>query len=188
LIDEVGRSALTAFRVPRHVNLVSLSLPHRIAVLSAEDIRLGIDPRNVAQLGNWRFLLYGRKAARKNSHWDISGAVTVSLDNKKEYKVTGLERGLVVTLFEQAVRYAEARDRVRDGAYEVLLLIAPSIYVSALWLLDQKGTEDLFIVLPYTPLPFDPGEPISTEEFMQSLVASKEKLPRRGHDPWSHLR
>ena len=184
MIDEVGQSALTAFRVARDANLVSLSLPHRIAVLSAEDIRFGVDPRNVAQLGNWRFLLYGRKAARKNSHWDISGAVTVSLDEKeKEYKVTGLERGLLVAWFEQAVRYAEARDRVRDGAYEVLLLIAPSIYVSALWLRDQKGTEDLFIVLPYTPPPFAPAEPISTEEFVQSLVASKEKLSRRGHDP-----
>lgn|SRR5215468_10471876 len=177
LIHEVVRSALTAFRVPRDANLLSLSLPHRIAVLSVEDIRVGVAPREVAQLGNWRFLLYGRKAARKNSQWTISGAVTVSLDEEeKEYKVAEFERGLLVAWFEQAVRHAEARDRVRDGAYEVLLLIAPSIYVSALWLRDQKGTEDLFLALPYTPALLAPAEPTSTEEFMQSLVASKAKL------------
>jgi hypothetical protein len=177
LMDEVVQSALTAFRVPRVANLLSLSLPHRIAALSVEDIRVDVAPREVAQLGNWRFLLYGRKAARKSSHWTISGAVTVSFDeDEEEYKVADLEQGLLVTRFEQAVRHAESRDRVRDGAYEVLLLIAPSIYVSALWLHDQKGREDLFLALPYTPAPLAPAEPTSSEEFMQSLVASKAKL------------
>jgi hypothetical protein len=177
LDDELGMSALTAFGVPRNANLLSVSLPHRIAVLSVHDIRVGVNPREIAQIGNWRFLLFGRKGSARSRNWAITGAVTVSMNKaKKEYELAELERGLLVTWFEQAVRHAEELDQVRQGKYEVFLLTAPAVYVSTLWLRDQIGKDDLFYLIPYGPAPFVPSNPITTEQFGRRLVEFKRKL------------
>jgi hypothetical protein len=170
----LGVAAFATLHIPRRAGLLSLSLPHQLAALSVQDINVGVNLRDVAEVGNWRFLLYKRSKGKQN--WTVAGAISVAMNNlSKEYVLVEVEKSSLVDRFERAVRYAESLNDVRQGRYEVLLVIAPSIYVPALWLRDQIGNDDLFLKIPNTPQ-FLPSGPVTSDKFVQSLVESKAKL------------
>ena len=53
--------------------------------------------------------------------------------------------------------------------FEPRLLMAPALYVCAVWLFSETGTDDLFIPLAPAPAPYKPAPDTRAESLMQHL-------------------
>jgi len=87
---------------------------------------------------------------------------------------------------EEALRLAEQLPEIQQGTYEIRALRVPALYVMALWLKDQNGTRDHFIVMPPAFPPVQPLHPYSTADLLallQPLAARKAPLEKQVTPP-----
>jgi hypothetical protein len=117
------------------------SFPHRVAYLSLDQVRRGHDLQDATRPGGWRFLIHeGDKAI---------AAVRVVEDGAAAYRLGEFSEGAFVTGTEQVVRFAERElEAVRNGHFEPVLLMAPEIFVIALWLRNLEGGNDHILTIP----------------------------------------
>ena len=72
------------------------------------------------------------------------------------------------------------------GRFAPTFLLAPAVYVAALWLEDQDGTADLVIPLAPAPSGLKPFEPMPARDFLAVLGKLADHVPpedRRARDP-----
>jgi hypothetical protein len=116
------------------------SFPHRVAYLSLDQVRRGRDLREATQPAGWRFLIQdGDK---------VIAAARVVEDGAAAYRLGEFSEGAFVTGTEQVVRFAEREEVVQNGHFEPVLLMAPEIFVIALWLQNLGGGVDYILTVP----------------------------------------
>jgi hypothetical protein len=75
---------------------------------------------------------------------------------------------------------------VKRGRYTPTFLLAPAVYVAALWLEDEAGEADLVLPLAPAPTELKPMEPMPARAFLAVLARLAERVPpedRRAKDP-----
>lgn len=133
-------NALTNVADPGRLNA---GLPHRLYVLSAEDLAQGRHLDNARLIG-WRFLLQngGKTIGAAELACDARGA---------NLRFVSMDTGPFAQATRDAVARAEKLDSVQRGHYELRVLRAASVYTMALWLKDLDGSDD--VVIPIGPGP-----------------------------------
>lgn len=173
-LAEAGIRTLSA-EAPRE-GARSAAFPHRVAYLPLTGIGRGQDLRRVAELRSWRFLIRkeapGLLAQAGDAHkGSYVASATVAPAETGQYQASGLTEGVFVKGTEDAVRAAEELPAVRLGRFEPVLLVAPAIYVTALWLRQLDGAEDIILPIPPTDSALPPLKPLSPEAFMDALAS-----------------
>jgi hypothetical protein len=155
-----------------------LSTPHRVAYLRLDEIRSDADLRSVARFESWRFLLHeagGTVQTDEAGDLVLVGAATVHAGTNS---YSGLSIGPFVAGTEEAIRKAESCPRVKGGSFEAILLIAPAVYVIALWLRDRVHSDDFVMPIPPVSAPFRPYEETPPNAFLSTLNELAEKVRR----------
>lgn len=150
--------------------LLSIAMPHEVAFLDTSDLRRRkVRTKSKQEADCWRFLvLEGSEPV---------AAATAVRNKGGSFEFGGLNEGPLVNGTRQAVLQAEALDEVRDGQFQAALLVAPRLYVVALWLrnlsspADQRrqGEADLLIAIPPANPALVPGEAMRPGLFFETL-------------------
>jgi hypothetical protein len=174
-------SSLAAFRTPglRRADpaAIALSTPHRTALLRLDRIKGAESLRRAAEPKGWRFLLHDGER--------VIAAVEAQA-MKGEHRFGQINEGPFTAATEQAIRRAESLDEVKRGRYTPTFLLAPAVYVAALWLEDEAGEADLVLPLAPAPAELKPMEPMPARAFLAVLSKLAERVPpedRRAKDP-----
>lgn len=110
---------------------------------------------------SWRFLV---------KHDDkVVATADALLGPDKKPVFSHVNEGPLVTGVVSAIQTANAQPQVKNGRYEVRLLMVPALYVVALWLVDLTGDEDLAIAIEPTPPPFAPNKLITAKDLITKL-------------------
>ena len=182
-LEAVKQALLNPDARPRLPNLsradmrkVSLSMPHQIAFLQLDSLRLGgLLLREAAHITGWRFLVYEARNEDKAANGVPHGtsvpiaAATAIKDGEMQYKLGELNEGPLVEQTAEGIRYAENLVAVQRGTFEILFLIAPAVYVAALWLKNREGNADLVMALPCSNPRLRPYDPITAGRFIETL-------------------
>ncbi len=155
-----------------------VGFPHRVAYLPLSEIRRGRSLRAIAQFQSWRFLIQEpRRAAAAEAdatapperHVAIASA-TAARSEDGDYRLAGVTEGPLVEGTEMAVRKAEELDAVHKGRFEPILLVAPAIYVAALWLQQRDGPDDIVLTIPPSNPALKAYEPMPASAFVDALA------------------
>jgi hypothetical protein len=171
----LARSAFTTSNL-RQVTSRALhrSFPHRVAHLSLDQVRRGHDLRQATRPGGWRFLIHERDKT-------IAAARVVE-DGAAAYRLGEFSEGAFVTGTEQVVRFAERElDAVRNGHFEPVLLMAPEIFVIALWLQNLAGGADYILTVPTAAAAAGGDNPSAVrtgDEFIAEMRSLAESMTR----------
>lgn len=149
---------------------LSISTPHRVAVLEVDQIDNGRSLRSVAQKKGWRFLVHHGKA--------VVATINTSVGRKGKHQFGHITDGPFVTGTERAIRRAEALEPVQNGRFELLLLQAPAIHVVALWLRNLENGADLIVPIKPAPEPLRPNHALSTSDFMAAAAEIASEVQR----------
>jgi hypothetical protein len=169
---------------------LQLSVPHRVALLplnrmQQEARRLAAVPdkpaprslHELASILGWRFLII-------NDHQEPIAAAHAFQTRSGEYRLGELNEGLYIertlTAF-QTPFVTEAISRRIDGPAfeELLLLMAPAIYFTGLWVRFQRQEHDFVLPLDESYLPpFVRAEP---ENLILTLCEASTKIPSDSH-------
>jgi hypothetical protein len=143
--------------------------------------------RKVAENRSWRFLVHERRSAiakdgtpsGAEEHVPIAAATaaaTGAKDGAEEYQLGELNEGPFVEGTEKAIRSAEELEEVRKGHFEASLLIAPAVYVAALWLQNRDGDSDIILTIPPSNPALVPYRPMTPEAFLDVLHGLAKKI------------
>jgi hypothetical protein len=164
--QRVARSAFVTTNLRSvKANAFALSLPHRIRCLPFSRIRRGSDLRKVAAEAGWRFLIHGEGK-------EAIAAARVVRSEPDKYVIGDFSEGAFVSGTEKAIRDAEGTEKVKEGQYEAIFLVAPEVYCAALWLQDLERNADLLITIPTVIVPDRARVPLRTmtpAEFLDEL-------------------
>jgi hypothetical protein len=158
---------------------LSISTPHRVAVLELDRIHDGSSLRSAAQKKGWRFLVHNGK--------DVVATINTFLGRNGKHQFGHITDGPFVAGTERAIRRAETLEPVQNGRFELLLLQAPAIHVVALWLRNLANGADLLVPISPAPNGLRPDHALSTSDFMAaaaklaSQVQSDHAEARRRH-------
>jgi hypothetical protein len=154
---------------------LSVSTPHRVAMLRLDRIHAGMSLRSAAEKKGWRFLVHDgdRVVAAANS----------SLSEKGKHGFAHVSEGPFVAGTEQAIRKAESLEAVRNGRFEPILLSVPAVHLIALWLQNLDSDADL--VMPIAPAPqgLRPSRAFAANDFVAVLVDLAARAPRESNAP-----
>jgi len=151
---------------------LALSTPHRIAILPADAIGPRMSLRSAAIRKGWRFLVL--------SGTDVIATADTVLTKGGEHRFGHINEGPFVAGTEQAVRRAEADERIKKARFEILYLMVPALHVLALWLRELDGDADQLMVIPPTPPEFRPFEMLATNNFVTKLdELARHEMPGR---------
>lgn len=157
---------------------IALSTPHRVAHLRLDRIKGAKDLRSAAEVKGWRFLLHDGSR--------VVAAVDAVDAERGQFRFGQVNEGPFTTATEAAVRRAETLDRVKRGNFALVFLLAPAVYVAALWLEDQEGDADFVIPLAPAPAEIKPMEPMPARDFLAVLAKLAKHVPLedpRSKDP-----
>ena len=168
------RAAAAAFSLSKlseaDPRLLSIAMPHQVAFLATSDLRRReVRTKSKEEADCWRFLvLEGSEPV---------AAATAVRNKGGGFEFAGLNEGPLVNGTRQAVLQAEALDEVRDGQFQAALLVAPRLYVVALWLRNlsspadqrRRGEADLLIAIPPANPALVPGEAMRPGLFFETL-------------------
>lgn len=178
-------AAASAFRTPnlrraqgRQLTLVA---PHRVAVLSLEDLREERRTPEPKVIG-WRFLVRADGETL---------AACEAIETPTGYRFGGLNEGPLVGGFVEALERVERLAAVQDGRFEPQLLLAPALNIAALWLAERRGRasrgprdffgpRDLILPLPPFDLPLPFHEQVGHDGFLTCACEMARAVPRGG--------
>jgi hypothetical protein len=154
---------------------VSVSTPHRVAMLRLDRIHAAMSLRSAAEMKGWRFLVHDGDR--------VVAAADSSLSGKGEHRFAHISEGPFVAGTEQAIRKAESLEAVRKGRFEPVLLTVPAVHLIALWLQNLDSTADL--VMPIRPAPkgLRPSRALAADAFVAVLVDLAALAPRESNAP-----
>jgi hypothetical protein len=196
-ISQTVTGARNGFAVTRHnrpdvkAGALSLSVPHRVAYLPLGKTRRGERLRQAVEWGNWRYLVLEEQpppaassaggSAKPVTYKSIAAATALPVDGGG-YKFGIWNDDSFAAGTEIALRAAEKLEQVRTGDYEPFLLVAPAVYVTALWLRDRRNNEsedsDLILPIPSRNPVLTPYKPMTPAEFFDKLDGVAAKIPR----------
>lgn len=163
-----------AFSTPRLAGLVAEapaepipSKPLPVYHLGLEDLADKAEIEASIQTG-WQYMV-------KHEDEVLASAETV-LDQDKNPVFAQVSEGPLVEGTVQAIDYAEEQEKIKDGEYEVRILMVPALYVALLWLVDKKNKADLAIPIAPTTTPLEPNNVMTMKEVMEILQKSAKDL------------
>jgi hypothetical protein len=182
LIAKIRAGSLTSPKLIRAVTLandLSISFPHRAAFLSRDAIKRESALRDAAEIGigNWRFLVLEEepmKAGQGRDHESMPACIAIAaasaaVTEDENYKLGEINEGPFVEGTCKAVEDAQKLETVKTGSFEVVLLLAPAIYVAALWLRNRDGGADIILTIPPSDARLVPFQPMNSRDFMNVL-------------------
>jgi hypothetical protein len=179
-------AALAGFRTPAlrraRPEAMALSTPHRTALLRLDRLKGADSLRRAAEPTGWRFLLHdGDRVVAA-----VEAQTVATRAGPSEHRFGQVNEGPFTVATEQAIRRAEGLDQVKRGRYTPTFLLAPAIYVAAIWLEDEDGEADLVMPLAPAPPELKPMEPMPARQFLAVLRKLADRVPpedRRAKDP-----
>jgi hypothetical protein len=124
-----------------------------------DDLAAGKDPRSNNPVA-WKYLLVtGSQPIR------TADVVPASSGGYKFASISAAQ----ASAMSQAILAAEKSPVASKGHYEMRLVEVPALYVTALWLKNQKGKADYFIVIPPAPDGFQPYDVTAAADFLRLL-------------------
>ena len=166
-VDEVNRAIVAALKAPgllrgvlqkQQVGRPGLTAPHHVHALTVQEVADGQD-LTATSPSLVRLLVTEDR--------DVVAFADVAVgEDGTVGKFRKFTRGRSVRGTVRALAAAEELAAVKNGAFELRGVSVPALYVQALWLKDEKGTDDL--VLGTDPA-FAPVEPMAPQEFVEAL-------------------
>jgi hypothetical protein len=145
----------------------SVSYPHKVYNLGLQDLVRGNVLKD-AHLVSWRYLI--RQGNRGTA------AAEVNYDELKGgSKFSEFNPGSLADATLQEIQRVEQNSELERKSYELRLLRIPALYVTALWLKDTEGSQDVLIPIPPTPPMLKPGKAYSPSEIAEALRQPAEK-------------
>lgn len=187
-IGKSGQAPLTS-------RTLYLSVPHRIAYLALGKIRDGGSLREATVTENWSYLVLEEQrapaaggAAGTVTYKSIATATALAGEAGR-YKLGSWHDGPLVAGTAKAIGAAEEEIAAEDDAdgrsrtYEPLLLLAPAVHLTALWLKDRgSGRSDAFdwvVPIPPSNSKLTPHKPIRSHDVFAGLLESAAKVRSR---------
>jgi hypothetical protein len=137
---------------------LTLSMPHDVYVLGADDVVAGRLPDNTERTG-WRFIMYGQDGA-------VASAET-QLAPDGQQRFAAFNSGPYVMETVDNVNRINAEPAMRGQQPILSLLRIPAVHLTALWLHDPDG--DTFTPLAPAPEGLEPGRPYTSAELFDVL-------------------
>jgi hypothetical protein len=144
--------------------------PLPVHIFPLDELAAGNDPRGTAPIA-WAYLLVTNDQPVRTAEvlHDPQGAFTFAA-------ISGGQTAGVA----RAIEVAEAAPATAAGNYELRLVRAPALYVTAVWLKDRSGkADDFFVVVPPAPEGFQSHILEPAADFLkklQSHAAAKVRL------------
>jgi hypothetical protein len=135
--------------------------PLPVHVFPLDDLAAGKDPRSVPPSA-WEYLLVRNDRPVRSAEviGDGQGAFTFAA-------ISGQATGVA-----QAIELAETAQATAAGSYELRLIRAPALYVTAVWLKDRSGqADDFFVVASPAPEGFQAHVVERAADFIKKLQA-----------------
>lgn len=139
----------------------TVGVPHPVYDLLLDDLTSG-GTLSTARCRAWRYLLFEGPAA-------VGLAEVASDVSGNALNVSALNSGPFVSATEDGIRQAESLPEVSKGSFELRVLRVSALYVLALWLKDQRGSNDLLIPLAPAPPYLTAGHAYQPDEFLDHL-------------------
>lgn len=148
---------------------LALAVPHPVYALASGDIAAG-RPLDAARQTRWRYLVMSEDRA-------VGGVEVEVVPDTGAVRFVQADEGWIASATVQAIRLVESRPEIEAGSFEVRLLLAPALYVVALWLKDRDARGDLVVSLAPAPKRFESFHPYSSESFLALLRAEAAERP-----------
>jgi hypothetical protein len=164
----VGGSTSLLLRDPKSLES-SVTYPHKVYNVGLQDLVLGKLVED-AHLVSWRYLINqgNRGTASAEVNYD---------EAKGGSKFSEFDPGSLAAATLHEIRRVEQNPDLQRKSYELRLLRIPALYVTALWLKDTEGSQDVLIPIPPTFPALKPGEPYSSSQMAEILrQPAKKKL------------
>jgi hypothetical protein len=143
---------------------LSLGASHPVYVLSVPNASSD-ETLAQAELVRWRYLIFRAEQAIA-----CAEAVRSEQSGKEVWAFLRIGEGPVVQATANAMHDAEQLPEVRDGSYQMRLLLVPSRSVAALWLKDLQGNHNLLLPLQLQPGQHKLSHPCTEAQFFASLT------------------
>jgi hypothetical protein len=145
----------------------SIAYPHKVYNLGLQDLVRGNGLKS-AHLVSWRYLI--RQGNRGTA------AAEVNYDELKGgSKFSELNPGSLADGTLAEIQKVEQDPELERKSYELRLLRIPALYVTALWLKDTEGSQDVLIPIAPTHPRLSPGKPYSPSQITDALRQPAEK-------------
>jgi hypothetical protein len=178
-----GLGALPAFQ--RHGftseaaggNKPSISLPHRIFVLTPQEVMRGAS-LNEAQPVSWQYILDQQMLGAP-----ASGSSTAEvMERNGTHVFARLQHGPTAGLFRRAIETVQQTPTVQAGKFEPRLLrIVPEI--DALWLKDKVSSKDMIVPILSRIGTLVQFQTYTGEDFLSKASEYFKKNPRSDNSP-----
>jgi hypothetical protein len=152
-------------------DLLNLWLPMPVAILPLDRIQPDGSLREAATPAAWRFLV------REGDGQPIA-AMQATAVGAAGYRFGEISEGPAIAGISSAYEHATGLELFRDLHYEPWLLIAPALYVAALWLCGPQPADDWLLPTPPSRPPFAHNEPVTAHDFMKRLADLAARVPR----------
>lgn len=153
----------------------SVSYPHRVYNLGLQDLVKGKLVSNAHPV-SWRYLI-------KQGNRETAAAEVNYDESKGGSKFSEFNPGSLADATLHEIQSVEHTPDLVNKSYELRLLRIPALYVTALWLKDTEGNQDLFIPIPPTHPVLKPGQRYSSAQMMDLLRGPAEKKLRFDSSP-----
>jgi hypothetical protein len=154
--------------------------PLPVFVLPLNDLAAGNTPNGGSPVA-WEYLLVagGQAVRTAEVHPDVA-------DPQNIFTFAAISAGAAAGI-AQAIEVAEADPKIAAGRYEMRLVRAVALYVTALWLKDLTDATDWYVVIPPAPEGLRVHIIISAPDFfklLQTMAAEKVRIrPERPESP-----
>jgi hypothetical protein len=127
-----------------------------------DDLAAGKDPRSKSPVA-WKYLLVTGSQPVRTANVVLTPSGGYAFASISAAHASGIG---------QAILLAENSPVASKGNYEMRLVEVPALYVTALWLKNQKSKTDHFIVIPPAPNGFQPYAVSHAADFLKLLKAA----------------
>lgn len=145
----------------------SVSYPHKVYNVGLQDLVKGKLVANAYPV-SWRYLI--RQGNRETA------AAEVNYDEAKGGgEFSEFNPGSLADATLREIQKVEHNPDFENKSYELRLLRIPALYVTALWLKDTEGSQDLLIPIPPTHPALKAGQTYSPSRMVEALRQPAEK-------------
>jgi len=123
---------------------VSVSPPIQLFRLTLSDLD-GPEPVHRAKPAGWRYLISRPRAGRRGP--TPFAVADLTNDANRGLELTSLHRHKAAEALAAASKIAETAVKVGHGRWEVRTLEVPAIHLTALWLMGEGDSADVFVLL-----------------------------------------
>jgi hypothetical protein len=165
--QQAGAPGGAAMAVPSAPNLME---PFPVYELGLDQLAAG-KGLDASRLVAWRYLLVDAQ----RQHVAQAAEITPASGGASQF--SAITTGYAAKS-EEAFRIAESLPQLDQHEFELRALRVPALYVMAVWLKDQDGDDDLFVVIPPAFPPLQPYQVYERKDLLRLLhQAARTKEP-----------